>query len=385
MQATQPAGNKILLAHLNSNGDCLYATVIARQIKEVDYPGCHLTWAVNSKSKQSILLNPYVDEIWEIPTLSSITSEVEWNDFVSKAEQRKSAGDFNHIFYTQLIGRNFNQVDGGIRSSTYNNYPNKITVSQQPILRLSASEVERVKTFAQQQQLNKYTHVILMECGPESFQSSLNPASSLQWARELLSTHKDLAIILSSNKKIETTLPGIIDGSLLTFRENAELTKYCSLFIGCSSGISWLTTTDWAKPLPKIIINNYSFRLFASMVYDHEYAGLPVNDIIELRQDKNVMERLEQCVQVILNTSFAKAKNQYHQAFRIENYSFIYQVLRDSFKRLEFVNPMPILRRSIKRNGFNFRAVLNILKAYLKMPFQFLITGIKGITKKKKL
>ncbi len=376
------AVKKILLAHLNSNGDCLYATVIARQIKEVDYPGCHLTWAVNSRSKQGILLNPHVDETWEIPTKSSITSEAEWNDFVSKAEQRKSTGDFDLIFYTQLIGKNFINVDGGIRSSTYNNYPNKITVSQQPILRLSANEVDRVKTFAEKHQLNKYTHVILMECGPESFQSSLNPASSLKWAKQMLSTHQDLAIILSSNKKIEVTMPGIIDGSLLTFRENAELTKYCSLFIGCSSGISWLITTDWAKPLPKIIINNYSFRLFASMVYDHEYAGLPVNDIIELRQDKNVMDRLAQCVQVILNKSFIGAKKQYHQAFRIENYSFIYQVLRDSFKRLEFIDPMQVLKRSTKRNGFSFMAVLNVLKAYVKMPIQLLIMGIKGEIKK---
>lgn len=59
---------KVLLGHLNSMGDCLLATVVARQIKEVDYPDCHLTWAVNSKCKQAVLLNPHVDEIWEIPT-----------------------------------------------------------------------------------------------------------------------------------------------------------------------------------------------------------------------------------------------------------------------------------------------------------------------------
>ncbi|MEO7766666.1 MAG: hypothetical protein ABIS01_04540 [Ferruginibacter sp.] len=374
---------KILLAHLNSNGDCLYSTVIARQIKEVDYPGCHLTWAINSKSMQSILLNPHVDEIWEIPTRSSITSEEEWNDFVCKAEQRKAEGDFDAIFYTQLIGKNTINFDGGIRSSTYNNYPNKITVSQQPILRLSEVEVQRVKAFADLHQLNRYQHVILLECGPESFESSLTPASTLQWARELLAIQKDLAIILSSNKKINHVAPGIIDGSELTFRENAELTKYCTLFIGCSSGISWLTTADWAKPLPKILVIDFSSRLISSMVYDHDFAGLPVNDIIELKENKSAMKRLRQCVNTAINNSFSAAKVQYNQPFRIENYSFIYKVCRDSFKRLEFVDPLPILRRSIKRNGFHFSSVLHILKAYVKMPVHLLGVGVKAISKKK--
>jgi len=82
---------KILLAQLNSNGDCLYATVIAKQIKEVDYPECHLTWAVNSYCRQSVLFNPYVDEIWEIATNKSITSEDEWNDF------RDAFNDLNEV------------------------------------------------------------------------------------------------------------------------------------------------------------------------------------------------------------------------------------------------------------------------------------------------
>ena len=73
---------KILLAQLNSNGDCIYATVIAKQIKEIDYPNCHLTWAISNKCKQSILHNPHVDEIWEIETKKSLATDNEWNNFV---------------------------------------------------------------------------------------------------------------------------------------------------------------------------------------------------------------------------------------------------------------------------------------------------------------
>src|SRR5689334_17704150 len=119
---------RVLLGHLNSMGDCLFATVIARQIKEVDYPDCHLTWAVNEKSKQAVLLNPDVDEIWEIPTKNSLTTEDEWDAFAAEAERKKDAGVFDFVFLTQVIGDNVVNFDGGIRSSTYNNYPHKIRV-----------------------------------------------------------------------------------------------------------------------------------------------------------------------------------------------------------------------------------------------------------------
>src|SRR5450432_3423074 len=136
---------KVLLAHLNSRGDCLYATVIARQIKEVDFKDCHLTWAVNTKCKEVIMHNPYIDEIWEIPTNQTQAGKNEWNDFVKLSEQRKSNGKFDIIFYTQIIGKNILNFDGGIRSSIYNNYPKKITVPQQPVIRLSENEVHNVK------------------------------------------------------------------------------------------------------------------------------------------------------------------------------------------------------------------------------------------------
>ena len=57
---------RILLGQLAARGDCLYATAIARQIK-VDYPECHLTWAVGSASRPVLDGNPYIDAIWEIP------------------------------------------------------------------------------------------------------------------------------------------------------------------------------------------------------------------------------------------------------------------------------------------------------------------------------
>jgi ADP-heptose:LPS heptosyltransferase len=58
---------KILIVHLVSNGDCLYVTAIARQIK-IDYPGSHLTWIISNLCSQVLINNEYVDqvEIWPV-------------------------------------------------------------------------------------------------------------------------------------------------------------------------------------------------------------------------------------------------------------------------------------------------------------------------------
>jgi hypothetical protein len=358
----------VLLAHLNSNGDCLYATVIARQIKEVDHPGCHLTWAISTRCKQTILLNPHVDEIWEIDTQTSLATEAEWNSFVEKAEARKRNGEFDHIFYTQIIGKNIINIDGLTRSSIYNNYPLPITVPMQPIIRLSEKEVSNVQSFAAANRLSSFKNIVLVECGPDSFRSSLNPASSTQFAHDFAAAHPDTAFILSSNKKIAATSAQVIDASSLSFRENAELTKHCTFFIGCSSGISWLGTTDWAKPLPRIIITISSTNFTHSMVQDHEYANLPTNDIIEFTQRSETMKDMAACLTEALYDSFTSARARWNHPVRTKPYKAIYFLSRVSFKKRDFKTPLLAYRRNVQRKGFSGRELLYLLKAYAKLP-----------------
>jgi hypothetical protein len=370
------AQQRILLAHLNSNGDCLYATVIARQIKELDYPGCHLTWAVNSRCKQTILLNPFVDEIWEIPTEKSLTSKTEWNAFVKLAEAKKQEGQFDKIFYTQIIGKNVMNLNGDIRSSIYKNYPNAITVSQQPIIELSQEEILEVKRFAEQNNISAYKHVVLFECGPDSFKSALNPASSLAIAEKFISTRKDVLFILSSNKKIDTSSPQIIDGSTISFRENAELANYCSFFIGCSSGISWLGTTSWAKPLNKILVINDNTILNSSMVEDHKTAGLPTGNIIEMMDSDFSQENLIKCLQMSLEGQFEEAKKIYHQSYKKTNFKFLYMVAKSSFEEWNFSLPLKRYKEAVHKYGFSFNALYNIIKAYVKLPFYIIKNAV---------
>jgi ADP-heptose:LPS heptosyltransferase len=360
---------KILIVLLNSNGDCLYGTVIARQIKEVDFPGCYLTWMVNNHCRQSIEYNPYIDNIWEIETKNTITIIDEWNELLKIAYDKKSKGEFDHVFCLQIHGDNVLNFDGGIRSSIYRNYPHKITVPQDPIIFLKQTEIDRVAMFAQKNNLSQFKKVVLIECGPQSFKSNLHSDYLLPLLTSISSKNKDVIFILSSNKKILNTNNQIVDGSELTFRENAELTKYCNLFIGCSSGITWLTTSQWAKKLPKVILTNPKNYYASSLIHDHKLAGLPTDDVIEIHTHKNNLNDLKKIILLILDNQFMKAKLNYHKEFSLVNFKFVYHICRDYIRKGDFITPLKSFREVSKRNHFSFKALGYLLKGYLKSPF----------------
>lgn len=358
---------KILLVHLFSNGDCLYATVIARQIKEIDYPGCHITWAVARSAKQVIEENPYIDTIELVDVANSLIYPA-WEKMKEGYESRKRAGEFDEIFYTQIIGENALRFDGGIRSSIYNNYPHAIKVPHTPILQLTENELNRVARFAEKEQLARYKSIILMECGPQSFSSALNIKSAGALAYQLVIDFPDIAIILSSNQHIQASNSRVIDGSILSYRENAALSQYCTLFVGCSSGISWLCTSNIAKPLPKVILSDEKSEYASSMEYDHTYIGLPTDQIIEIQEGDDAIKKLKECISMVLEKSFPEAKNKYHRRFKRKNYRFVYTIARNRFEWKDWKGPLQLPKWVFKRNGFKLSVLFYLLKAYCKLP-----------------
>lgn len=342
---------KILLGQLNSNGDCLFATVVARQIKEIDYPNCHLTWAVNSLCRQSIELNPYIDEIWEIPTEKAVSNQTEWENFIRQVEEKMAAGDFDLFFPTQIVGANWIKYDGGVRSSIYANYPHEITVSHQPVINLSEEEIENVQRFGEKNELEKYDQIVLVECGPDSFEASLNPQKAYELAVKLTADFENTAFILSSNKPVLSNYPNIIDASRISFRENAELVKYCDLFIGCGSGISWLTTTNWAKKINSILIINAENPILPSVAFDHEFVGLPVDHLIEIKDSAEALDKLEACFREIRKNDFAKARDLYNEEIELTNFSELRKQLRSTIIKKDFREFFLCLKRYARRNG----------------------------------
>lgn len=341
---------KILLGQLNSNGDCLYATSIARQIK-TDYPGCHLTWAIGTMCLSVLNDNPFVDDVWEIPLKSIDELVYVWPRFEQEALQRKIHGDFDEVYLTQIAPGNVHNYNGSIRSSIFSSYPHPITVPLAPVLRLNPAEVEKVRRFAESHHLADNKHVILFECSPNSGQSFVTPYFALEVARKLVANVPDVCVILSSNKQISSYHERIIDGSALSLRENAELTKYCNLLVGCSSGISWICTTDWAKPLPMIQLIKSDSIWFNSVVCDHEEFGLPSESIIEMSDSSPDM--VSNCIITALISGIEYAKSTYHIKLKVPLNYFAVIVLQlinegELFKAIHF-SIINIKKHGIKR------------------------------------
>jgi hypothetical protein len=345
---------RILLGQLKSSGDCLYATTIARQIK-VDYPGCHLTWAIGSMYRSILEGNPDVDAIWVIP-LTGIDGDIDaWEQFEREALARKRKGEFDKVFLTQIAPGNLHNYDGSIRSSIFRGYPGPIKVPISPVLRLSLTEVENVCRFVGAHRLNTHKHVILFECSPKSDQSFVTLELAVEVARKLVAAMSDVAVILSSDVKCDSNHERIMDGSVLSLRENAELTKFCSLLVGCSSGISWVCTSDWAKPLPMLQLLKRDAFWFASVVYDYSYWGLSTDTIIEITNGDS--DKIVRCIEMMLTMGPHSAKKKYHQQIP-HNYIAYRCIMSYYLKAGDYSKALALLVCNIQRNADNVRLML---------------------------
>ncbi|HEX4878132.1 MAG TPA: hypothetical protein VFV31_15795 [Chitinophagaceae bacterium] len=341
---------KILLGMLVANGDCLMATVLAKQIKK-DYPGCHLTWAISNICRSVIELNPFVDSVWEIELKDKKAAEKEaWYSFQQEALLRKEKEEFDLLFFTQIYPSNVHCFDGTTRSTIYNAYPGKITVDAVPVLRLNNEEILTVSEFAANNRLQQYKHVILFECTAFSGQSFVTPEWAIHVSEQLVTLFDDLLIILSTHLPLATPHDRIIVANQLSLRENAELTKHCSLLVGCSSGISWIATTDWAKRLPMIqfLKRGIGFT-FASLAYDHRYWKLDETRILETTNSDT--KAAVSLIAMSLDKGIEKIKPLYHQDLKprflsMLKYAFMF------FRRGKFAKSWNICRNFMLRNYF---------------------------------
>jgi hypothetical protein len=303
---------KILLIQLYANGDCLYATAVARQIKQ-DFPGCYLSWLIAENCKNIIAGNPYVDEVLE-------TNEVSKNDVIAfrklkkRITREKNAGKWDEVFITQSMDDNLALYDGTIRGMIFRAYPTHITVPVQPILILSNTEKQQVKLFAEENNLRRFRNKILWEYAPQSGQSVLS-FDFVQKVAERIVQIPGTCIILSSANSFSGT-ENIIDASSLTVRENAELTHYCTLLIGCSSGITWLSTSTAAKQLPMLQLLDPQAYFRNAPSVDFTRYGIATNGLIELMKFEE--EKILQVVQTIIENGITDAKQKFNEQLPVQ-------------------------------------------------------------------
>ncbi len=275
---------RILLGQLGANGDCLYATILARQLRK-DHPNAHIVWAISSQCAGLLANNPYVDEVWTIPILGWEHHEAMWRVFEREALARYVRHDFDRVLLSQIWPNNFRNFDGTVRPSILRSYGRPITVPIENVINLTREEIERVKKFVQKHRLGESKHNILFECSSKSGQSFVTPALALEVARHLYETLPEARVIFS------THMPMVIDDKRSVFagavslREVAHLTHYCSLFVGAGSGGSVVASSTAAKPLPMIQLLSASTSVFASFAHDFDYFKIKDRQILELTDE----------------------------------------------------------------------------------------------------
>lgn len=356
--------HKILLVHLVANGDCLMATSLAKQIK-VDYPGCFLIWAISFKCSQAIRNNPWVDEIREINYRSddSPFGNV-WHTLKSEIEKEK----YYKVFYSQIYPDNEYCYDGTTRSSTFNTYPTSITVPITPVFVPEEIEIKNAAEFAKKNNLLGYDYRILFECTPSSGQSDMNLEKALQISMALVSRKENLIIIISTHVKFSSPHSRIIGASDLSFRENVPLSFYCNFLIGCSSGISWLLTTDSAKKLNTVQIlnkNAFGFR-FASMIYDFKYWNLNIDHILE-----TPFQEVEATTNIIEKAliDFPSAVSEFSKKFTPGNEYALYLIFK-AYNKDDEINFRKVIRNYIRRNGINFKFIAKFFIRFVQNEIQ---------------
>ncbi|MCW3090857.1 MAG: hypothetical protein JWP81_1926 [Ferruginibacter sp.] len=370
---------KILLVQLASHGDCLFVTVIARQIKEVDYPGCHLTWMIGAPYKKVIEGNFYIDEIIEISMTQNnpAPERLRINKHISDIQNNQ---EFDKIFITDCVNENLKNWYGTTRSSLFRSYPHKLKVSVEPMIFLTGNEIHNVKKFAEHHSLIDNASNILFECAPQSAQSNMTFERAYEISSEVICHFPKVKFILSSSNAFVSSNPNIIDGSVISWKENSELTKYCHLMVGCSSGISWLNTSNHGQKIPMVqdINPNYweSF-ISASVKVDFQYFGLKTNKLIEFENASN--QQLIDCILQVLENGFTHTKDMLSLGSQIYYGSrFTIDVLKNgSFKRGNCENlklTTYLIKKEFEKRCNDFRI---LVVAFLSKFFKYLKKNLK--------
>jgi ADP-heptose:LPS heptosyltransferase len=369
--------NKILLVQLYSNGDCLYVTTVARQIKK-DFPDCHLTWAIAAFCKDIIKHNPYVDDVLVVNEVPKNNVSA-FRKFRKKIFQQQKAGLWDKVIITSNVFNNQALYDGTIRGMILRAYPGKINVPFQPVLVLSQEEKSRVADFASKHRLAAYKNVILWEYAPQSGQSLLD-FPMVKRVAEKLTSKGDTCVILSAANSFEAS-EKIIDASVLSVRENAELSQYCNLLIGSSSGITWLCTSSAGKLLPMVQLLNPKSPFLNAPSVDFNRYGIPTNQLIELIQYDE--QKILYCVQAVLKDGVAAAKERYHQkipTYFITTRKIVYNLLCYGL----FKSIAKHVAVNYEVYGFRLLFVWQFFAALLLFPFKLIYNVVskrlKGAT-----
>lgn len=340
---------RILLGQLLSNGDCLYATILARQIR-VDHPDAHITWAVSSLCSGLLRGNPHVDAVWEIPTAGWEYHEVMWRVFEREAVRRTLRHEFDHAYLSQIFPNNFHNYDGTVRPSILRNYGRPITVPIENVIVLEDSERDAVEAFARTARLADVPHRILFECSSKSGQSFMTPELAQVVADHIYATLPDALVMFSTHEPMTLRHERSRYAGNLSLREIAGLTNHCTLFVGCGSGGTVAATSTAGRRLPMIQLLLRSTAVYASFKHDFEYFGLPSDHIVEMtRQDP---AEIAAAIVMACREGVSAAQARFEERITPGNFEHYRGSIRTAhFRRGRFLDALASLKVTVERYG----------------------------------
>lgn len=275
---------RVLLGQLGANGDCLYTTILARQIRN-DVPDAHITWAISSQCAPVLANNPHIDAVWEIPVGDWGQQETMWRVFEREATRRLLRHDFDRAYLSQIWPNNFQNFDGTIRPSILRSYGRPITVPIENVIVLTADEEQRVEDFVRRTGLMNHEHRILFECSPKSGQSFVTPDLAQEIAERVYAELPSASFVFSTHLPMSMRHPHSHHGGTLSLRESAALTHSCTLFVGAGSGGTVAATSTAARPLPNIQLLSESRSVFGCFSHDFDYWGLPNGHMLDMTEE----------------------------------------------------------------------------------------------------
>jgi hypothetical protein len=313
---------KVLLGQLANNGDCLYSTILARQIKH-DYPDAHVTWAISSKCKNIPINNPYVDDVWVFPLIEASQIPQLADNFVLQALKYRDRGDFDRVIYSQIWPHNFQNYDGTVRPSILRAYGAEITVPIENVLCLTDAELNNVANYVVKENLLDFDHRIIFECSSSSGQSFASPELAQEIAMLVYEKLPSACVILSTHVATGLRHGNTKLANNLSLREIAALTKVGTLFVGSGSGCTVAATSTAATQLPMIQLLVKDSSVFASFAHDFDYYGKPSEHIVEMTE--TTPERIAEAIITACTAGIAETRERFHETIDV-NFGF-YQTL----------------------------------------------------------
>ena len=340
---------RLLLGHLGANGDCLYATILARQIRH-DHPQAHITWAISSQCSKLLRNNSHIDSIWEIPVAGWEDQELMWRVFEREVVRRLLRHEFDHAWLSQIWPNNFQNYDGTVRPSILRSYGAEITVPIENVIALDPEEQANVVRFAEQSRLASFEHRIMFECSPKSGQSFVTPALAQEIAGFVYEQLPHATVIFLTHLPITLRHRNSRNGGLLSLRETAGLTHLCSLFVGAGAGATVAATSTAARTLPMIQLLSSSASVFGSFAHDFEYYKLPHDHIVEMTQEspRTIAAAIVQACQ----NGIAHVRENYGETIQARFEPYFKLVTTNLLKRNRYLDAAQSLLFTVERYGW---------------------------------